>query len=637
MADIFELLDQASADRIAELESLIQQARHDYYNAEPTVSDAVYDAWVDELSSLKHDSPAVTAVGAPPVSEWVKAEHEIPMGSLNKVNTPDELASWVMGTGESKTAPLLATEKLDGISIAVEYRNGVLNRALTRGDGTTGEDITVNVAKMHGSKSPANFTGTLRGEIILKRSDHTKYFPEKANPRNAASGIAKRYDGQGCEHLTVMFYRVAEGKDFETEAEQFKWLEDNGFLVPNWYVVAMVPGTQTPQDLWLDYQQFKRDELDYEIDGLVISINNFAAQLALGEHDNCPKGAMAFKFASITRESVLERIDWQVGGTGRITPVAIFKPVNILGANITNASLYNVAYINELGLDVGATVLVSRAQDVIPRVEEVIKGTGSVAYPPSQCPACGTDTEPSGEYLLCPNTTDCPAQSVGRIKRFITKMDIKEWGDVLIEKLVSSGAVRDITDLYRLTESHLADIERMGKKSAAKVVKNLRSRSRVPLETLLGSLGIPMIGSSTIKMAMDAGYDSLDKLKVASFEQLAAVEGLGPVKAEALWKWLREESEVVDDLLQLGVEIEEKIHGSMSGLSFCFTGALSQPRPKFEQMVKEAGGEIKKSVGKKLSYLVMADPNSNSSKAQAARKNNTKCISESEFLTLIGK
>jgi len=633
--DFFELL----TDRVLELEGLIKEARNDYYNSVSKVSDEVYDAWVDELSALKHDSPAVTAVGSPPVSEWKKVAHTIPMGSLNKINSLEELTSWVMGTGEAKFAPLLVTEKLDGISIAVEYIKGSFSRALTRGDGSVGEDISVNVAKMEGVKGklPKSFSGTLRGEIVLKKSNLIKYFPQYANPRNAASGISKRYDGQGCEYLTVMFYHVADGKEFVTEGDQFTWLHEGGFITPNWYVTAMTPGVRTPHDLWLEYQQFKRDELDYDIDGLVVRINDLAAQLTLGETDNRPKGAVAFKFAPMTRESILQRIDWQIGGTGRITPVAIFNPVQVLGAEITNASLYNVAYIQSLGLDVGATILIARMQDVIPKVVSVRKSTGTVAKPPSVCPACGSQTQMEGEYLVCPNTFGCSAQTIGRVKRYVAGMDIKEWGEVLIEKLVSLGLVKDVSDLYCLTETQLASIDRMGKKSAEKAIKLLRDRHKVPLATLLGSLSIPLCGAVTIKMAMDAGFGTLEKLKKANIEQLIEVEGLGPVKAQALWSWLQNDSALVDRMMRLGVEIEGKIYGSLTGKSFCFTGASSRPRTELEEFVKQAGGEVKKSVGKKLTYLVMSDPNSNSTKAQAARKNGTTCISEAEFMKMLEK
>lgn len=628
----------SGANRINELETLIIKARHAYYNGTSSISDEVYDAWVDELSDLKSDSIAVTAIGAPPDSAWKKVAHTIPMGSLSKVNSMEEITGWVMSTGESKFAPLSLSEKLDGLSIAVTYVKGAYSLAVTRGDGVIGEDISVNVAKMKGvpGRLKKNVTTTLRGEIILKKSDLERYFPHYANPRNAASGISKRHDGIGCEHLTVMFYQVADGVDFTSEGEQFMWLADMGFLIPNWYVTAMQPGIRTPQDIWLEYQQFKRAELDYEIDGLVVRINDLAAQLALGEVDQRPKGAVAFKFAPMTRESVLQRIDWQTGGSGRITPVAVFSPVRVLGAEITNASLYNVAYIRQLGLDVGATILIARAQDVIPRVAAVRKSTGTIAEPPSACPTCKGQTQMAGEYLVCTNIAACPAQAIGRIKRYISVLDIKEWGETLLERLVNTGMVSDVSDLYLLTEEQLANVDRMGAKSAAKVVMTLHAKKSIPLETLLGSLSIPLCGPSSIKMAMDAGYDSLVKIKAASVDQLAKVEGLGPVKAQAIWTWLQNDSSLVERLLANGVEILGKVHGTMTGKSFCFTGSSTRPRSELEELAKKAGAEVKNSVGKKLTYLVMADPKSASSKAQAARKNGTECISEQEFLDILG-
>lgn len=633
-----ESLSDTLADRVIELESLVQQARHDYYNGSATVSDEVYDAWIDELSELQHDSPAVTSIGAAPVSEWPKAQHRIPMGSLNKINTLEELTTWLLGTGSQKYAPVLVTEKLDGISIAVDYVKGAFSRAVTRGDGVVGEDISPNVVRMQGlpGKLPKSFTGTLRGEIILTKSDHARHFPQYANPRNAASGIAKRYDGQGCEHLTIMFYRVADGLDFDSEGEMFSWIVDQGFKVPNWYVTAMTPGIKTPHDLWLEYQQSKRATLDYEIDGLVVSINDMAAQMALGEVDNRPKGAVAFKFAAMTRESVLRRIDWQVGATGRVTPVGVFDPVRLVGAEITNASLYNVAYIQKLGLDVGATILIARAQDVIPRIAAVRKPTGTVAAYPLVCPTCSGSTQMDGEYLVCTNTAECPAQAVGRVKRYLSVLNIKEWGEVLIERLVETKLVSDVADLYLVTEKQLADLDRMGAKSAAKVVSTLRAKMEIPLDTLIGAVSIPLCGPSSIKLAMDAGFDTLDKLMAANIEQLSSVDGLGPVKAASIWTWLHKNQGLLDKLFKAGVTIEGKIHGTLTGKSVCFTGSSSRPRGDLEEIVKRAGGEVKTSVGKKLTYLVMADPKSASSKAQAARKNGTQCISEETLLELAG-
>jgi len=255
--------------------------------------------------------------------------------------------------------------------------------------------------------------------------------------------------------------------------------------------------------------------------------------------------------------------------------------------------------------------------------------------PPSQCPVCGAATAWDGEYLVCPNTAGCPAQAVGRIKRYVTVLDVKEWGDTLLEKLVNGGLVQDVSDLYRLTEAQLADVDRMGKKSAEKVMKTLWDKNPIPLESLLGALSIPLCGPTMIKIAMDAGYDTIPKLKAANIEELSSIEGFGPVKAQTLWIWLRDNSGIVDKLVMLGVKIKAKVHGNLNGKSFCFTGASSRPRTELENLVKAAGGDVKSSVGKKLTYLVMADANSTSSKAQAARKNGTVCLSEADFMKMV--
>ncbi len=640
-----EALAALADPRVRELEELILQARHDYYNGIPTVLDEVYDAWVDELTELKADSPAVTAVGATPVSEWKKVEHGIPMGSLDKVNTLEELSSWVTASaagGDPQRAmktPLMVTEKLDGISIDVKFVKGAFSQAITRGDGKIGEDISRNVARMKGipGRLPEPLTGALRGEIVLAKSDHKRYFPDYANPRNAASGLAKRYDGQGSEHLTVLFYRVAEGKDFLTESDQFEWLQSMGLLVPNWYLTAVAPGVKTPQDLWVEYQQSKRDNLDYDIDGLVVAVDNLELQLSLGEKDGRPKGAVAFKFAPITRETVLQRIDWQVGGSGRITPVAVFDPVPLIGAMVTNASLYNIKYIETLQLDIGAKILVARANDVIPRVVSARMLPGTIAKAPEACPACATATVREGEYVVCPNVAACPAQLAGRLKRYVKGLDIKEWGDGLLEKLVEAKLVLDVSDLYRLTAEALADIDRMGEKSAQNVLKTLWDKNPIPLESLLGSLSIPLCATSTIRMVMDAGYETWDHIQSASREDFEAIPGLGPVKAAALYDWIEGLGRpLMRALREAGVQVKQPVVGIFTGQSFCFTGAMKQKRPVLEQMVKDNGGTVKASVTKGLTYLVIADPQSTSAKAKAARKNGTVCISEGDFLRMVG-
>jgi DNA ligase (NAD+) len=621
------------SDRIKELETKIIQARNDYYNGSAKVSDKVYDAWVDELRVLDASNKAVTAVGAPVVpSEWQKAKHQIPMGSLDKVNTPPELTKWADDMAGNDA--LFITEKLDGLSIEVIYENGCLVQAITRGDGDIGEDVTVNVVKMGGvqSKLSSNFTGSLRGEIIMKKSVHKKHFADKANPRNAASGTCKRLDGVGVEHLDILFYQVLGDVDFVTEAEQLKWLQLHKVGAPNFWNFKTSAEVNSH---WRDYQDNERDLLDYDIDGLVIRINDMAKQIALGDKDMRPKGAIAFKFDNEARESIIRDIVWQVGNSGRLTPVATVDPVVLVGATVTRASIYNVAYIEELGLDIGASVLVSRANDVIPRIEELIKGTGKTAKPPEHCPECQGDVEMQGENLICLNTETCPAQVVGRIKNWIKELNVLEWGDALVERLVESGKVNTVADLYKLTVADLAGIDRMGQKSAQKCFGLLWASAEVPLEVFLGGLSIPMIGQSTIKTIMKAGCDTLEKFGQLGAAQFEQVSGVGPTKAKFLADGLVTYQQVILDLLNNGVTIKLRLTGTLSNTSICFTGSMKNKRPVLEKMAADAGADIKGSVGKGLTYLVIADPNSTSSKATAARKLGTKLISEEEFLELV--
>lgn len=621
------------ANRIQYLETKIFQARNDYYNGTPNVSDKLYDAWVDELRLLDPTNKAITAIGAPVVpSVWLKAKHQISMGSLDKVNTPAELTKWVEDTYPD--GKLLITEKLDGLSIEVIYENGSLVQAITRGDGEVGEDITVNVAKMGGVHSHLKhkFTGSLRGEIIMFKSTHKQYFADKANPRNAASGTSKRLDGVGVDKLNILFYQVLGDVDFKNEQTQFVWLQNQDLDTPNWWVVKTA---EEVNKHWRQYQDVNRDKLDYDIDGLVIRVDDMAKQMALGDKDLRPKGAIAFKFDNESRESTIKDIIWQVGNSGRLTPVAIIDPVILVGAKVERASLYNMAYIEELGISIGATVLVVRANDVIPRVEEVITPSKLAYSRPVYCPECNTELVENGEHLQCPNVATCRAQIIGRIKNWIKELNLLEWGDTLVEKLVDANKVKTVADLYTLTVDDMAKLDRMGDKSAQKCYDILWANKEVALEVFLGALSIQMIGQSTIKAIMNAGCDTLEKfgqLDAAQFEQ---VPGVGPTKAQFLAQGLAHNQQMILDILNNGVLIKDKIIGKLTGKSICFTGAMKNKRPMLEKMAADAGADIKSSVGKGLTYLVIADPNSSSSKAQAARKLGTSLISEDEFLDIV--
>jgi DNA ligase (NAD+) len=294
-----------------------------------------------------------------------------------------------------------------------------------------------------------------------------------------------------------------------------------------------------------------------------------------------------------------------------------------------------MSYIQELKLAIGAKVLVARANDVIPRIEELVQGTGKIAKAPDFCPECGGLTKMDGENLMCGNTRHCRAQIIGRIKNWVKELNLLEWGDTLIEKLVDAKKVKTVADLYKLDPKDIAGLDRLGDKTATKCHDILWANNEVALEVFLGALSIQMIGQSTIKAIMAQGCDTLEKFGQLTADEFATVPGVGPTKAKFLADGLRHNQKIILELIENGVKIKDKIIGAMTGSSVCFTGSMQNKRPVLEKMAADAGADVKNSVGKGLTYLVIADPNSTSSKAQAARKLGTKLISEDDFLELV--
>lgn len=633
--------------KIKELSRELTRANKAYYNStKPIITDLVYDAKKDDLKKLLESAKAVDAkeqkiineahivlnkVGHEVSSQWDKVIHTVPMGSLNKINSIEEFNKWYNDIS-CKDKSLLLTEKLDGMSLDTEWLDGKLIKGATRGNNHSGEDITRNVMKMIGIPKTLNvkFTGNIRGEVVLTKSIRDKHLSGYTALRNAACGLAKRYDGFGTNFLTVLMYKV-EGKDFKTETDQFDWLKKIGFVVPNYFLCS---DNKDAIIKYNDYFNSKRDKLDYDIDGLVIRLNNMSEQLALGEIHDRPKGAIAFKFDAAGAETICTDIVWQVGNSGRITPVAEFKQIELLGVKIKRASLYNYSYIKEIGLNIGAKIIVIRANDVIPRVEEVSKSTNLVANYPNECPECGSSIHFNGEYLICPNKDTCPPQVSGRLKTWVNELNILEWGKGILDKLAEQGLATDIDGLYALTESVLAKIDRLGEKSAKNLVESLNKHREVQLANLIGGLGIEGIATSTTKLIIESGYDTLEKMYQLDIPTLENIDGFGFIRANAFILGLRENKARIDNILKY-VTVKNKIHGSLSGKSFCFTGAMSTPRNKLHALVEENGGTFKKSVGKGLTYLVVDNPNSTTSKIKAAIKIGIKIISENDFMKMI--
>lgn len=623
-------------NKIKDLEDKIIKARAAYYNTgAPVVSDKVFDAWVDELAELDPKNSAIINIGSEPVSNWEKYNHIVPLGSLNKVQTHEEYLKW-HNKYIAQDDKVFLTLKLDGLSVSLIYENGLLVKAATRGSGSCGELITYNVAKMIGIPLKLNkkINATIRGEILLSKNNHNIYFKEYSNPRNAASGISRRYDGTGSDKLTVFAYQIlTDDLNIDTQFDQFKVLEQLNFSVPTHYILNSV---QEVCDLKEKYQASERENYEFELDGLVAHNNDLHKQAAFGFNNNRPYASIAIKFDSVAKEGFISDIKIQVGNSGRLTPVAVFSPkIQLMGAEVERASLHNFSNIADLGIDIGATVLVCRSNEVIPFIEEVIQSTGTIFKTPSNCPECGSPIIEKGEYVQCPNVESCPAQQAGRIKNWIKELNILEWGDSLIERLVESKKVNNIADLYKLTTDDLAGLERMGQKSAQKCHALLWTSKEIPLEIFLGALSIPLIGQSTIKLIMESGSDTLDKILQLDVVDFEKVPGVGPVKAKSLADGLKSNKQLISNLLSNGIKIREKINGKFSSKSFVFTGTMVNKRNVLEDMVKNNGGIVKSSVSKGVDYLVIADPNSTSSKAVSARKFGIKLISEEEFLGMV--
>lgn len=619
--------------KIKELEKKIKKASEAYYQGDPIMSDAEFDALVAGLLEKDPHNTVAWAVGFDPTtSPLQKVKHKIPMGSQKKVNSETDFLKW---TEKSPQKSFFLQEKLDGLSVELVYKDGKLIQASTRGDGFIGEDITHNVRLMQNvEESLEDFTGSLRGEIILEKSNLKKVSGEDSNPRNLAAGISRRKEkSKDAKFLKVIYFDcISPDITFESEEEKAEAIEELGLTVA--YPSVMV-STENAIKWFNYYSEKKRDSLDYEIDGLIYKIDDLEEQVKLGIVDNRPKGQVAWKFASKAEESTLRKIKWEVGLTGRITPVAHVDPVLVGGVTVKKASLHNVANIEALGVKENGRVIVSRRGDVIPYIEKALDSeTIEVAYP-KECPVCNNSTSFEGEFLVC-SSGECSAKIFGSIKKWIKILKMDEAGDAFIQAALENGLIKDPADLYLLRPKQLAELPGYGKKSAEKLINNIQSKKEIPFAEFMAALNIPNVSTSTFSSLEKAGLNSLDLLKKAREEDLVKISGIGNVVAKQIVNGLESRSFMIEKLQQCGVSIKKKVDGPLAGKSFCFTGALpsGMKRSVAQQIVIDKGGEVKSGVSKGLSYLVQANPSSSSSKSQKARKYGTEVIGEEEFWEL---
>lgn len=631
--------------KIDELSSLLRRLSASYYAGESLVPDVAFDRLQETLRDLAPNHPVLKEIGASIDSHLKKAEHTIPMYSLNKVNTKDAFIKWV---NKVDTKWFVVTEKFDGLSIELLYIEGKFNQAITRGTGKVGEDVTRSIRHIQWLEPTlTGFSGSLRAEVIISKADFENFFkgndysnPRYSNPRNAAAGFVRRKKlDERLKYLQLKYFNcVSAMEKFITKDRQLDYMKTLGLKMPPYKVVNVNDAIR----LYEFYQENRRDKLDYEIDGLVIEANDLAVQDRLGVVDGKPKASMAWKFPSMTAETVLRDVIAMVGKTGRITPVGHFDKIHVGGVDVEKASLHTYSNVDNLGLFIGGKIIVSRRNDVIPYIEKASSDptSMSVYYPvaPKECPSCSTKLIREGEYILCPNEA-CPGRRLGDFLKWIERAEIEEAGPAFLQDVMSTKLfdfiVEDISDLYKLTPEHLMLMEGYKKTKASKIIRNINKKKKLPLETILAGLNIPNIGRRVCKKIVEAGFDNLDDLYEVSIEELEKLEGIGSVKAKLFHEGIRSKRKILAKLLRNGVEIMKKKEGKLNGQSFCFTGALSIKRTEAKRMVEDLGGEFKSSVSKGLTYLVQPDSTSQTTKARKAREIGTEVIGEDDFMKLV--
>lgn len=632
--------------RIEELVSLIKRYQKSYYDGEGEIADAEFDRLWDELKSLDPENEILHTVGADSVS-FEKVRHIMPMGSQEKAADPVQFLAWAKKHSYSE---YLVEYKLDGASLELQYSRGMLVRAVTRGDGTTGDDITANARKMSGVVPElrldgvrADYTGGIRGEVIMTHSVHKEHFSDKANCRNAANGLMKRKDGSGCENLTLITYDAfaSDGKQpFSDEEEKIKWLEKCGFNVVPLKICS------DPQAV-IDYRAAvmeKRKSLEYDIDGLVVKERTIRLEDASRAR---PERQIAFKFSLEEAVSVLRSVEWSING-GTYTPVAVFDEVELNGTTVQRASLANPDTMRALGVKIGCKVVVVKRGEIIPKIESAFHDGGCDEYDvpvPSKCEVCGTPLSDEGSRLFCPNK-NCDKRILHQLLKWVSVVDIRDLGETLVVSLFKSGRVRRISDFYTLTVSDLtpfflneesiaAEKKSLG---AEKVVKSIQNTVRMTLPVFVAGFDIEGIGAVSCGKLVAAGYDTLEKLLAMTEEEASAVYGFAAIMAHTAVEGLQENAAEMRLLASGALHIEAAATGLFSGKTFCFTGELTtMKRAEAELLVQSLGGSCKSSVTKDLSFLVTNDTGSGSSKNKKAAQFGIPVITEAEFLRMAGK
>jgi DNA ligase (NAD+) len=644
---------KASAQNLqTEIDALRDEIRHHEYRYyvldDPEISDAEFDRLMNELKAIEAAHPELIApdsptqrVGGKPREGFVKVPHSVPMLSLDNAYNEEELRNWERRVHEltgrrGKDVEYVCELKLDGMSLALRYEAGKLVRGITRGDGSTGEDVTANVRtvrsiplsipldKLNKAGIPADFE--VRGEMLMPIASFKKMNAERerqglslfANPRNATAGTVRQLEPSITAERRLDYFAymlISNGRTICSQHWQtLNALETAGFKVNVRRALA-----DSFDEIWSFISQWeeKRESLPYEIDGVVIKVNSTALQNELGFTGKAPRWAIAYKYAARSGITQIENIHVQVGRTGKLTPVAELKPVPIGGTTVSRATLHNMGEIERLGVNIGDWVEVERGGDVIPKVTRVIddakhpRGHKSF-HMPEHCPVCGghvVRAEGEADHR-CVNQK-CPAKLRETILHFASRgvMNIDGMGDSLVSQLTERGLVKDVADIYKLTKDKLLSLERMGDKSAENILREIESSKKLPLERVIYGLGIRFVGERTAQFLAEH-FGALDALESASEDELQQVEEVGPRIAKSIVEFFAEPKnrELVEELRAAGLQLKgkKKERGTkLAGKTFVLTGTLANyTRDEAKKLIEDAGGKVAGSVSKKTDYVV---------------------------------
>ncbi len=671
--DVDQELQRAKL-RVEELRADIAYHNYRYYVLDqPEISDAEFDELMQELRALEERFPQLITPDSPtqrvsgePVEAFGIVEHRVPLLSLANAFSKEELLAWYKRTvklAEREDFAMVCEPKIDGLAVALEYRDGQLAVGSTRGDGVRGENVTQNLRtirtiplRVTGKNVPRAFE--VRGEVFMTKAGFEKLNMERAergeplfaNPRNAGAGSVRQLDprvtaGRPLDCFVYGLGWAEGGRVPDSHYETLQWLRSLGFKVN-----PHIERYTSIEDVWRHCERWveRREQLEYEIDGIVVKVDDRRLHEQLGNVGREPRWAIAFKFPPTQRTTKLLDIRVNVGRTGSINPYAVLEPVNIGGAMVKMATLHNEEDIKRKGILIGDTVIVQRAGEVIPQVvgPVVSKRTGKERpfVPPKKCPACGTTlVRPEGEVMrYCPNKA-CPAQAFRLLEHFVSRgaMDIEGVGEQLSLQLLRSGLVQDPADIYFLKKEDLLKLERMGEKSAQNVLDAIDASRKRPLSRVLFALGIRHVGSETATL-LARHFGSIDALMEASLEEIESIPTIGPVVAQSVHEYFRDKAnrKLIAKLRKGGVEMREEApparEGPLAGKTFVITGTLAGlSRAEAEARIRALGGVAASSVTKATDYLVVGE--NPGSKLEKARQYGTEVLDGEAFQALLRK